>query len=278
MRASSSTVKLWFNYLQLALDQGVPINWDFYRQWGNESELRTWSFNKWWKLRGEKLFNVESPTVAKVKLINKESDYITVVIPLNSPIEETKRSISELVLKSRKSRRLKKVGSLLPTGQVNYTTLIQYRRFLKIDFDPRNQGKTIQEKTDKLIEEYRKLLAVGLKRRTTLRSKGKAVVARRFSNRDPESLDKKRIGISPNKVSRWRLSGKHIILNVAEGFFPGSDYYGPKLEERLRERLKAIGLEDIGKVVVAKGGRKKSKRKKRSGIEDFRFPEISSVW
>jgi len=50
------------------------------------------------------------------------------------------------------------------------------------------------------------------------------------------------------------LSGKILLLNVAEGRFPGTGYYGPQLAKRLRVRLDKLGLEDIGMSVRNVGG------------------------
>jgi len=61
-------------------------------------------------------------------------------------------------------------------------------------------------------------------------------------------------GIDAKKVSRWRLSGKLLLLNVAEGQFPGGGYYGSQLAKRLKNLLAKIGLEDIGTTQRNLGG------------------------
>ena len=262
--ARRGTVKLWYNFLQMSIRQDVPIDWKAYREWGTRREIDSWSFNKWWKGRGRVLFSGDDGLRPEVQVLESSSNFVTIRLPLEMRIDDIKKSVSGIVLSSRSKKRIGDRGKYAVSGQVNYSTLAQYRRFLEIDFDPRYRGKTIEEKTVALKQVYQKLMAKGLKQRQTLRSRGKKTVAGRFRNRDPEDLDRKRLGgISAKRVSRWRLSAKHLLLNVASGVFPGTGYYGPKLHERLQQRLKAIGLEDIGSIQRARGGRKKQPRRKR---------------
>jgi hypothetical protein len=270
MSARQSTVKLWYNFLQIGIRQGVPVNWKAYSEWGAPEEIEAWKFNRWWKERGRDLFSEPDACSPVVQILRKDVASVTVRVPLYMRIDDVKRSISDIVLQARTKKRIGNRGKYAITGQVNYSALAQYRRYLDIDFDPKYHGKTIEEKTVALISEYRRLMAKGLKQRQTLRGRGKANVANRFSNRDPEEFDREKLGgINPKQVSRWRLSGKHILLNVASGVFPGAGYYGPRLNERLQERLKAVGLTDIGIVQRARGGKKKRvKRKREAGFAE----------
>jgi hypothetical protein len=265
MRVPQKTAKLWYNFLQLAVQQGVPIDWSKYEGWGTKKEIAATSFNQWWKQRGRDLFNLPEAAAVEVELVERDASTITVRIPLAMRLDDTRKEISELVLKSRPKKRIGSVYKFKLSGQENYSTLAQYKRFLELDWDQRFQGKTVEERTLALVDYYERLEKKGKRQRATLRSRGKRSAANRFSNREASDFDRKKLGgISPKRVNRWRQSGKHIILNVAAGLFPGTDYYGNGLAERLRRKLSAAGLSDIGNVQHAKGGRKKKPKLKRS--------------
>ncbi len=140
---------------------------------------------------------------------------------------------------------------------------------MEIEFDAKN-GKTIEEKTEALRNVYRKIKTRLEKQKATLRAAGKAQISKKLSFRDPDSFDsesKLRKGIDAKKVSRWRLSGKHLLLNVAEGQFPGKGYYGAQLSKKLRIRLDKMGIPDIGVAARNKGGGRKK--------EDLTFVRIT---
>ena len=108
-----------------------------------------------------------------------------------------------------------------------------------------------------LKHEYRKIKARLDKQKKTLRDAGKGRVANKFQYRDPDAFGSEseiRKGIDAKKVSRWRLSGKLLLLNVASGEFPGRDYYGSKLGEKLTGRLTNLGLTTLETVPRNKGG------------------------
>lgn len=238
MKLPKGTVKLWFDYLRLADAFGVEVDWSVYAAWGSRDELLTTTFNRWWTTRGRHLFDEDARHSPNVVVVEKSESEILVRIPLASPIEDIKQAISEIVLKSRVKRRIGSKGRFGATGQVNYKTLAQYKRYLEIDLKHGDE-MTVAEKTAELVRLYEKIHAKGLKQRKTLRAKGKGSTANKFRTRNPEELNRAEIGgISPKRVSRWRLSGKHILLNVAEGQFPGGGYYGARLKERLSQRMR----------------------------------------
>ena len=257
MALNKSTVKLWFDYLKIAATTGLTVNWSFYESWGTKEELAAISFNRWWNTRGRELFADDGSASVDVKVIEKTDSHVVLRIPLGHPIDHIKRRVREIVLASRKKRRIGRRGRFAVSGQVNYKTLAQYKRFLEVDFYWKDGKPTIGDKTAELVRRYEKIHAKGLKQRMTLRKTGRASLANRFSTRDPEELTKKEIGgISPKMVSRWRLSGKHILISVAEGRFPGTGYYGANLKGRLKERLEPYGLTDLGGV-SREGGRRR---------------------
>jgi hypothetical protein len=248
------TVKIWFGLLKMAIQQGLPINEEFYRSWGTREELTSLSFNKWWTLRGKELFEGAVP---KVSLVKATPDAVLVRIPTCLNSDQVKKQVSSLMARARGTKRIKQKAPLGFTGDVKYMRLKQYERYLGVEFDPKNAGKTIEEKTELLRQEYRKIKARLDKQRKTMREAGKGRVAQKFQYRDPDAFDSEseiRKGIDAKKVSRWRLSGKLLLLNVAEGQFPGKGYYGARLSERLTGRLQSLGIENIRTVARHKGG------------------------
>jgi hypothetical protein len=267
-QVQTGTIKIWFGLLKLAIAQGLPINEPFYRSWGTRDELAKLTFNRWWLATGKSLFQGSTPTIS---LVEASEDFVTVKIPTSLTAVQVKQQVSELVTNHRGTKRLKTKPPWAFVGDVNYKRLKQYERYLGIEFDPRNAGKTVEEKTELLRNAYRKIKTRLDKQKKTLTASGKKDVARRLFYRDPDSFGSKleiRKGIEAKKVNRWKLSGKILLLNVAEGEFPGHDYYGAQLAERLRGRLDRLGLDDIGAAVRNKGGgRKKPVRKSKAEAE-----------
>lgn len=266
--AQTGTIKIWFGLLKLAIAQGLPINESFYRSWGTRDELAKLTFNRWWLATGKSLFLDSIPVIS---LIEANDDFVTVKIPTSLTAAQVKRQVSQLVTVQRGTKRLKAKPPWAFVGDVNYKRLKQYERYLDIEFDPRNAGKTVEEKTELLRNTYRKIKARLDKQKKTLTASGKKDVARRLFYRDPDSFGSKleiRKGIEAKKVNRWKLSGQILLLNVAEGRFPGQDYYGAQLAKKLQGRVHRLGLVAIGATVRNKGGgRKKPVRKSKAEAE-----------
>jgi hypothetical protein len=256
-QVQTGTIKIWFGLLKLAIAQGLPINEAFYRSWGTRDELAKLTFNRWWLTTGRSLFEESIPAVS---LVDANDAFLMVKIPTSLTAVQVKRQVSEMVINHRGAKRLKSKPPWAFVGDVNYKRLKQYERYLDIEFDPRNAGKTVEEKTELLRDVYREIKTRLDKQKKTLMASGKKEVARRLFYRDPDSFGSKleiRRGIEAKKVNRWKLSGKILLLNVAEGGFPGNDYYGAQLAKKLRHRLDRLGLEDIGGALRNRGGGRK---------------------
>ncbi len=74
-----SLAKVWYRYLQLAIKTNQPINWIYYKDWGDEETILSTSFNRWWKEKGKDLF---TPTPLEVEQVSSDDGYVTVRIPL----------------------------------------------------------------------------------------------------------------------------------------------------------------------------------------------------
>ncbi len=263
MKAEKGTLKLWYNLLQIAIQQGLPINWKYYRAWGSKNQLVRWTFHRWWNERGHELFET---TRQVVRLVEQRDSAVLVEVPTGLPLSVVRRSVSHIVLAARPTRRLGRSGRYAIQGRVNYKTLAQYKRLLEIDFDPKYSRESLEKKAQILRELYSKFRERGVKQRNTLRQQKRHHIARLFRNRDPEELGRGRSGIDAQKVERWGLSARHLLLNVADGRFPGTGYYGARLGARLAARLRSIGVTEIGHIKRAKPGRKPKKKLRQSAL------------
>ena len=268
------SVRVWFRFLQQAIRHRVPIDEKFYEQWGTKEQLRKLRFNTWWEARGRDLF---ANAVPKIELVATSREAVIVRIPTSIGSAELTKQVVALLNAQRGAKGLRRKPPLSFTGKIKLATLVQYQRYLAIDLDPLNAGKTIEQKTEQLRKVYRDIGVKLDNQKASMANKGVKYVKNRplgkwLKYRDPDSFEmykdenKKlrklsereiRKGINSKKISRWRLSGKLLLLNVAEGEFPGTGYYGAGLEKKLKARLKEFGLQDIGLIVRNKGGGQK---------------------
>lgn len=251
---SPGSVKIWYRFLQIAIREGLPIDHEKYRDWGTPEEIARTAFDPWWKRTGRQLFASYNPVL---ELIETSLDFVIVKIPTALGAIQVKKQVSALMTKQRGTKRLKKKTTQSFVGDVQYKTLIQYERYLKIELDPKNSNKTVEEKTEMLRDVYRKIKARLVKQKATLQAAKKTQISKKLVYREPDSFSSEkeiRKGIDAKKVSRWRLSAQLVLLNVAEGQFPGRGYYGAKLAQKLKDRLHEMGIERIGVVARNKGG------------------------
>src|SRR6266478_1024414 len=190
IQAQTGTIKIWFGLLKLAIAQGLPINEQVYGVWGTRDELTKIRFNRWWRERGKELFQDATP---KVELVEATEACLTVRIPTSMAAVEVKQQISQLVTRVRGTKRIRRRAALSFVGDVKYRTLKQYERLLEVEFNPRNAGKTIEEKTELLRDVYRRIKARLDKQRVTLqqlkkRDRKGRLISGRFKSRDQDSF------------------------------------------------------------------------------------------
>jgi hypothetical protein len=192
----TGSAKIWFGLLKLAIRQGVPINVSFYKSWGTNQELAVLSFNKWWKERGRALFENAIPVVS---IVDATDEAVTVRIPTSLNAGQLKRQVSAVMTRHRGTKRIKIKAPLGFVGDVNYKRLKQYERYLEIEFDARNVGKTIEEKTELLREKYRRIGERLELQKTTMAKAGVKYVknkalSHRFRHRASDEFDMYRDG------------------------------------------------------------------------------------
>jgi hypothetical protein len=251
MRHGKGTFKLWFDYLALAIRRGIPIDETYYADWGTTRELVSTSFNRWWTQKGRAICaekQIEQATRVTLELEEADAGSIVVRVPTDLPLKLVHRQVGELVRKYRR-RRPTAVSRFHPSGQVNYKTLAAYKRYLEVELDPRNANKSVEDKLDVLRQKYKKIRQRLQRQKETLQRQGKLKLSAKLRFHDPEvfdTLDKEAkvrlTGFSAKKAHRWKMSGHLVMLNVAQGRFPGTDYYGPKLAQRLKKRRQELGV------------------------------------
>ena len=250
MQHKQGALKLWFDFLQLAIRNGVPINEAYYARWGTKSEIAGATFHRWWRERGKELLAVSTPMrEQQIKVVSQDEGSVTVCIPTDLPMAIINRGVGKIVTGARNSKQTRAFASFAPSGQVNYKNLAAYKRYLEIELDPRNAKRSGAEKIALLQQAYGKIHERMKKQRNTMRAKGNKEAAARFSSHEPDVFDTtdkssrlKLAGFSPKKAHRWKVSGQLVMLNVAEGRFPGEGYYGARIAESLRRRKQKMNV------------------------------------
>ena len=156
-----------------------------------------------------------------------------------------KRQVAALLAEQKTAHRIRRGYDLKISGAANYKVLKRYERLLKIELDFDNRGLPASERLKKVQQKYKQIAQRRIKARATLLAKGKRAYSGITRYVDPDSLGSEReeeVSANPKKISRWSLSARHILLNVAEGTFPGAGYHGSKLSERLKKRLKSRSI------------------------------------
>jgi hypothetical protein len=251
---SSGTIKIWFELLKIAIQKELPVNESFYAPWGSKKEILSLTFNSWWRIRGKALFESATP---KVTLLKRDEGHLLISVPTCLSASEAKRQVSALVAVSRGTKRVRQKAPLAFEGDIRYGSLVAYLRYLRIELDPKNSKKTIEQKTEILRKEYRRIQRRITKQKDTLVKAGKSKQAKKFAFRSQSTFNPlnegRRLGFDAKKAGRWSLSAQILLLNVAEGRFPGPDYagsrvrgnFGYKIGARLKERLEKIGLASL---------------------------------
>lgn len=221
-----SLARIWYRYLQLAIKTDQPINWKYYKDWGDKETILSTSFNKWWKEKGKDLF---TPTPLEVKQISSDEEFVTVRIPLNIRREDAYSQIGEILRENQSKGSVSSLLKYAPTGRVNATTLIRYQRLLEIDLSPKFQGKPFKVKAEALLNLYEKNKEKLIKQASTLRAKNKRMMIKLPNTsklKGKERATKNEYQMIDIRVAhRWLTQGRKVLGNVAKGEFPGSDYY-----------------------------------------------------
>jgi len=78
-------IRVWFNYLKVCIEHKYEINKEYYRAW-NLTQVRTLSFDKWWKTHSHLFAHKE---FINVRVMNELS--------LNDAMKEVKKQLIDKV-------------------------------------------------------------------------------------------------------------------------------------------------------------------------------------
>ena len=259
---NSARWETWYWFLRQALKVGLPFDEKAYGSWGSQAEIEAWSFKKWWETRGREIARQSLSTEPEV--IERTASSITIRFPLTMPSQAVKARASALVAKARGTTRNHKGKS---PSTFHYVKIKQLQRFLKVDLDERYSGLTLEKKGELLKARYQRIGAGHAKairkyreKADELKKQGDKGAASRYRRRaislndfkaanidswDPH-LEKEIIDLSADKLGRWAVQARLILLNVARGEFPGSDWYGNRRNEFYKKALREFGLAAIG--------------------------------
>ncbi len=275
-KLDSARWEVWYWFLRQGLKAGLPFDEKVYGSWGTKAEIETWGFKKWWETRGKEIARRAQSTDPEV--VEKTESTITIRFPLSMPSQQVKAKASALVARARGTKRINKGKA--PTS-FHYTKIKQLQRFLKIDLDKRYSGYALERKGQLLKDRYvrigeghAKAVRRYRERADELQKAGASDAGRRYRRRairleeyksaitdswNPTAA-KEILDLSADKLGRWAVQARLILLNVAKGEFPGADWYGNRRFAAYKQRLKEFGIDEIG-ASRHKGGAKDQGRK-----------------
>ena len=278
---NSARWEIWYWFLRQALKVGLPFDEAAYGAWGTKSEIQSWGFKKWWQARGKEI--ARQSQVTEPEVVEQTTSTITIRFPLSMPSRVVKAKASSLVAQARGTKRLSQGKR---SSNFNYTKIKQLQRFLKIDLDESLANWTVEQKGWLLQGRYERIGAGHSKAIRKYREKadalhklGDTAAASRYRRRaikleeykaantdgwDSESAGRV-LDLSSEKLGRWAIQARLILLNVAEGEFPGSDWYGSRRYAVYKQRLREFGIQSIGEIRPERtpiGSRKKGEKRK----------------
>jgi hypothetical protein len=208
-----SVVGLWFRFLKIAMKLGLPIDWEFYREWGSQKEIEDATFAGWWKSRGSQLFERAQPRIR----VSVEGADVVVTIPRDYTIRAIRKDIGPLV-KTYLTRGDAGGGARFVTaGVVRYDDLARYVRLLDIQL--REQGSLAMKNKVTLLEaDYAKWIGKAQKQNATMKARQRT--GKRIKKTKLPKQPKLTVRAAREAVKRAR----RIAENVAGGVFPGSAY------------------------------------------------------
>lgn len=232
------TAKVWFRFLQLAIRANLEIDWSYYAAWGSEENLRNATFASWWRSTGHRLFTVQARQVTVVSL---ERDAVVISIPhgltRDQALEQVRALLGEVLPKGSRNNALE----FAPSGRVNLDALNRYQRMLEIDLASTDSKLPFKRKLEALERKYAKNKERLEKQLKTMRAKGNKK-GLHLPRVDKLTGKERLTGIQfqapdPRTAYRWLTQGRIIMRNVANGSFPGQEYYQKQGRRSLGEVL-----------------------------------------
>ena len=186
-------IRVWFNYLQTAIQQKYVINKEYYRAW-HLTQVRTLKFDKWYKTH-EHLF--------------ADKNYISVRVLDSLSVDDA--------LKQVKKQLFNKVGKTVQFQITNkrfrYLEVDDYLKCWKLRKD---KGLTYQEVGERIDRDYKK--------KEKLYVKSSKMIKRKFTKKELDEYNKNdgtTDEVLLQIVRRKVLNAETIIKNTAKGQFTG---------------------------------------------------------
>ena len=185
--SNKQNIRLWYNYLQVALDNNLKINSAFYKKWDLKNIKSGEKFDKWW-VDHSRLFN--------------QTKYLTIRIPSSTPVDIAIKNTKRII-----SQRLKPSEFNITSKRFRYLEIDDYLKCFK----RRKSGKNHLEVILGLNEDY-------LIKEEKYKKSKRLLKRQLLKDYDAMKVNAKNIiSISIRKIKK----AEKIIANVANGNFPG---------------------------------------------------------
>jgi hypothetical protein len=188
--ANKQNIRLWYNYLQIALEKyPKDVDRSYYRKWNINLIKQGMKFDTWWKQHN-------------VLFIQNKKISITISSSLtyNSAVKKVKELL--------KGKTDKKSDFVLDTKRFRYLEIDDYLKCYK----KRQQGKTLFDVGSLIDQEYLK--------KSEQYKKSKKLLQRKILKKKIEDMKNNYENVI-NIVSRKIRKCEKIILNTTKGSFPG---------------------------------------------------------
>ena len=186
--ANKQYIRVWFDYLKIALQQKLKINREFYRKWYLNSIEQGIKFNDWWK-EHEELF-----TIKKYHTIRIDTS-----LSMNEALKQAKQKLEGNIGKSSEFQ--------VTSDRFRYVEVDDYLKVYK----RRLKGDTHQTIAFDIEREYLK------KEEKYKKNKGLLLRKMQRVGHEIKSDEKNVIRKSIRRVNK----AKTILQNVSKGVFPG---------------------------------------------------------
>ena len=186
-------IRVWFDYLKVAIDEKYEINKEYYRAW-HLPQVRKLSFDKWWKSHKQLFVHKQ---FINVRVLNELS--------LNDAMKEVR---SQLIGKVDQ-----KSNFHISSKKFRYVEVDDYLKCYKL-----RNIIVYDKKLKKKRKTYYNEIAVKIAKSYRTKSKSKKVVRRSFGiGKAEKTFDRNVLHSVKKRVN----NAKTIIMNTARGQFTG---------------------------------------------------------
>jgi hypothetical protein len=213
--ASPQIYRIWFGFYQFALkskDKEVITALDksksFYSSWGTDTEI---SFDNWWKEKHHLFYETKKIKLIEGKEPITDASHLVISIPKDIHLEVLMKQMQEIVIPELEKRK-------------NRTKITEHR------YAPKEVQGVKQESARLYYELYKKVFSneklKGMNQYTAVQGH----FLKRFINKpneipeyfsDYDDNSNERLDSSMRNVRRYKKKCLQLILNVANGEFPG---------------------------------------------------------